>query len=372
MRKVCAACTKKAGDASTDEKRTRIWAFNTPGAAYGQPAGAKQWTLRGDVPIGSLLRDCVLYSKLLLQSLSVWCGRADTSKCNTAEAGALVHQLVQQLGYDHNTAAGESVPGGGSDVCHANGRDCAAAAGAPDSVGSNGRSRDAGNVAASDSASAGAIARGADAAGIGVCAEVRHAAPTSGPRKANAKGKSWKKGKVSVGTRQQQADSIFFPGNACDTCKVPASQQPLHKCNRCSAMWYCSKECQIASWRQGHKHICRKPDDIVPGDFVKLADERGNVCGSEVVYVLLRLEDSSNSPARWAAMLWAEPDSAAVCARFHAGKPPTDAVVVIDASRIRRPLWVVRWGQLKHAASDYVMPEAIGSWVKYYQAHGIL
>ena len=75
---------------------------------------------------------------------------------------------------------------------------------------------------------------------------------------------------------------------------------------------------------------------------MKLADELGNVCGSEVVYVLLRLEDSSGSPARWAAMLWAEPDSAAVCARFHAGEPPTDAAVVIDASRIRRPLWVVR------------------------------
>jgi hypothetical protein len=30
----------------------------------------------------------------------------------------------------------------------------------------------------------------------------------------------------------------------------------LKKCSRCGGAWYCSRECQVADWKQGHKHAC--------------------------------------------------------------------------------------------------------------------
>lgn len=30
------------------------------------------------------------------------------------------------------------------------------------------------------------------------------------------------------------------------------------RCGRCKLMWYCSRDCQVKSWKEGHKKICGK------------------------------------------------------------------------------------------------------------------
>ncbi len=35
---------------------------------------------------------------------------------------------------------------------------------------------------------------------------------------------------------------------------------PLKPCNRCGVPQYCSRECQLAHWKEGHKQACVPPD----------------------------------------------------------------------------------------------------------------
>jgi hypothetical protein len=41
-------------------------------------------------------------------------------------------------------------------------------------------------------------------------------------------------------------------------------------CTRCKMACYCSKECQKAQWKAGHKQACRKPGQIEGGDWMQL------------------------------------------------------------------------------------------------------
>ena len=43
----------------------------------------------------------------------------------------------------------------------------------------------------------------------------------------------------------------------CAYCMGPAE----NKCQRCLITYYCSKECQKAHWKEGHKHNCVHPND---------------------------------------------------------------------------------------------------------------
>lgn len=44
----------------------------------------------------------------------------------------------------------------------------------------------------------------------------------------------------------------------CSQCGVPESEPRLYKmCSRCGATAYCSRECQAAHWKAGHKKECR-------------------------------------------------------------------------------------------------------------------
>jgi hypothetical protein len=47
--------------------------------------------------------------------------------------------------------------------------------------------------------------------------------------------------------------------NMCGHCKKPETMNgaKLMKCQRCKAIYYCSKECQVADWK-GHKRMCKE------------------------------------------------------------------------------------------------------------------
>ena len=45
--------------------------------------------------------------------------------------------------------------------------------------------------------------------------------------------------------------------NYCKVCKAGAKQ----KCSGCSSVFYCSRNCQVADWKKGHKNEC-KPYEV--------------------------------------------------------------------------------------------------------------
>lgn len=44
----------------------------------------------------------------------------------------------------------------------------------------------------------------------------------------------------------------------CANCHKSAADipGPLKHCAKCKAIWYCSKECQVKSWNEGHRMDC--------------------------------------------------------------------------------------------------------------------
>ena len=42
--------------------------------------------------------------------------------------------------------------------------------------------------------------------------------------------------------------------NGCENCGISAIN--LRACSRCKAVSYCSRECQVAHWKAGHKAAC--------------------------------------------------------------------------------------------------------------------
>lgn len=40
--------------------------------------------------------------------------------------------------------------------------------------------------------------------------------------------------------------------NKCDACGADAGK----RCNQCKSVWYCSRDCQVNSWK-GHKAKCK-------------------------------------------------------------------------------------------------------------------
>lgn len=48
----------------------------------------------------------------------------------------------------------------------------------------------------------------------------------------------------------KDADSVRL----CDHC---SAQDPKKRCSKCGIK-YCSRECQVAAWRAGHKKVCKQ------------------------------------------------------------------------------------------------------------------
>ena len=42
----------------------------------------------------------------------------------------------------------------------------------------------------------------------------------------------------------------------CASCHASEDETKLMKCARCQMKWYCSRECQKAHWKKGHKLYC--------------------------------------------------------------------------------------------------------------------
>jgi hypothetical protein len=50
------------------------------------------------------------------------------------------------------------------------------------------------------------------------------------------------------------SNQVATATRACAGCGDCASE--LKACSRCKAVYYCSKECQSAHWKSGHKAAC--------------------------------------------------------------------------------------------------------------------
>jgi hypothetical protein len=46
------------------------------------------------------------------------------------------------------------------------------------------------------------------------------------------------------------------PSKPCTQCGELFPK--LHRCTRCKAVSYCSKQCQVAHWKAGHKQVCKE------------------------------------------------------------------------------------------------------------------
>ncbi|KAI8917955.1 hypothetical protein BC831DRAFT_484311 [Entophlyctis helioformis] len=59
---------------------------------------------------------------------------------------------------------------------------------------------------------------------------------------------------LDILVRMQEAHLLF---RECDGCgKVEEKMESWKACGRCRYCAYCSKECQVADWKRGHKNVC--------------------------------------------------------------------------------------------------------------------
>jgi hypothetical protein len=62
-----------------------------------------------------------------------------------------------------------------------------------------------------------------------------------------------KKGSSGAGSSSSGGSS---KGGCCDRCG--AVTEKLMRCSRCQQRRFCSKECQVADWKEGHSRVCGK------------------------------------------------------------------------------------------------------------------
>ncbi len=108
-------------------------------------------------------------------------------------------------------------------------------------------------------------------------------------------------------------------GGECDACSSPAGAggAPLRMCKGCSSAWYCSKECQSASW-PAHKPSC---GPLKAGNLAVLCRlERRPDLNGQTVRVVRRADDSEPAPAgagdrRWDCSIVGGEPGRRICAR---------------------------------------------------------
>jgi hypothetical protein len=115
---------------------------------------------------------------------------------------------------------------------------------------------------------------------------------------------------------------IFQVGGAnCDCCgkiRQELGLTFLNLCTRCKMAYYCSKECQKAQWKAGHKQACRKEGQIEIGDLMQL---QGLVIQPQLNGLLTKIQGpaDTSSGSRWAVYLL----------------PDEDRVLAVSADRLK-------------------------------------
>ncbi|EJK56308.1 hypothetical protein THAOC_23842 [Thalassiosira oceanica] len=57
--------------------------------------------------------------------------------------------------------------------------------------------------------------------------------------------------------------------NFCANCGMVAQAgEKFKQCSKCKAQWYCSKECQVEAWREGHKKDCKRATILKFQDYL--------------------------------------------------------------------------------------------------------
>ena len=101
--------------------------------------------------------------------------------------------------------------------------------------------------------------------------------------------------------QQELQDRTSVGGDKCDVCRLTRATlgRTLNICSRCKLAYYCSKECQLSAWKNGHKQACRKPGQIKVGDIMKIANIHPAADGQ-----LVRIVGTDpNRPGHWMVQL---------------------------------------------------------------------
>jgi len=85
------------------------------------------------------------------------------------------------------------------------------------------------------------------------------------------------------------AERLSVGGDKCDGCKKTLEELGVSRlliCQRCLRAYYCSKACQLKSWKGGHKTACRKSDQMDQGDYMRLKGFKNQEYNGVVVQVV--------------------------------------------------------------------------------------
>ncbi|KAF8155011.1 hypothetical protein K438DRAFT_1987237 [Mycena galopus ATCC 62051] len=85
--------------------------------------------------------------------------------------------------------------------------------------------------------------------------------------------------------------------HACYTCREKTGRDNLKYCARCKGVWYCSKECQRADWKN-HKKYCGQPR-FDPKIFAPEVEEPDSLIGCPTV-----ASGFTRSPTLWRQVGW--------------------------------------------------------------------
>lgn len=106
-------------------------------------------------------------------------------------------------------------------------------------------------------------------------------------------------------SKQEIEKLLSVGGSECDACGKTLSElgkPSMSCCGKCKRSFYCSAECQRDQWSRGHKHACRKPGQIKPGDYLLVEGLQNKPeLNGEVVRV--DGEDPNKPGERWAVRI---------------------------------------------------------------------
>lgn len=118
-------------------------------------------------------------------------------------------------------------------------------------------------------------------------------------------------------TFQLKNEPRMFPGgDKCDCCGRTLEElgvTTLEFCGRCQKTFYCSSDCQRKAWNNGHEQVCRKPNQIKPGDIMRLACLIAKPEYNGWLVEIVSADDST--PGRWRVKVVGETEATGLDAK---------------------------------------------------------